>query len=74
MSHGDLLKVLVHENGENTFIRGWEGEFPKSTCSGLFGLNRKCNYRGSAALESSFQQSGPRVVIVIWSTCHLYVV
>ena len=74
MSHRDLLKVLLHENGENTFIRGWEGEFPKSTCLGLSGLNRKCNCRGSAALESSCQRSGPRVVIVIWSTCHLSVV
>ena len=31
MSHGDLLKVLLHENGENTFIQGWKGEFPKPT-------------------------------------------
>ena len=52
MSHGDLLKVL-HENGEITFIRGWERRFPKPNCSGLIGPNRICSCRGSIALESS---------------------
>ena len=43
-----------NKNGENTFIRGWEGEFPKPTCSGLSGSNRGCNCKGSAALKSSY--------------------
>ena len=53
-SHGDLLKARLHENRENTFIRGWEGECPKPTCSGLSETNRRCNCRGSSALESCF--------------------